>query len=189
MDASSITFDENEVTVLRAQAQVLRTLSETLSLPINADLLLPGLEVTLNGVETTVSAQVKKIQVYGSHLLFDSTTPGDHTEGPTVTDGPTDGTTNGVTDDTHRTTDSAITDLNDISELIKRAGVLQERARNGIKKLAENHKIPEALNLESSVKRMEQLIDELKIYLSEMNSIKEEIKTVENKITDQLKSL
>jgi len=74
--------DEAEILVLKAQATLLKQLAETLSgLPIVGDLLLPGLEKTLEGIEATVDAQVKKIEA----LLLGKGT----TKSPVVTVKPT----------------------------------------------------------------------------------------------------
>ena len=55
--------NEAEILVLKTQATLLKTLTENLKgLPIVGDLLLPGLEKTLEGIEATVDATVKKIE-------------------------------------------------------------------------------------------------------------------------------
>ena len=57
--------DEAEILVLKTQTTLLKTLSETLNglnLPLVGDILLPTLEKTLEGIEATVDATVKKIE-------------------------------------------------------------------------------------------------------------------------------
>ena len=55
--------DDAEVAVLKVQAVLLKTLTDTLGgLPIVGDLLLPSLQKTLEGIENTVDATVKRIE-------------------------------------------------------------------------------------------------------------------------------
>ena len=180
-------LSENELDALKVQSQLLDAIAVSLSSQIDSQLLLPGLQMTVNGVEISVTSLINKIDLFGSHLLHGSSTEGEVTDTPievtTVT--PTNKDSEGTTHESVHSTDSSV-DLNEFKQLISKASELQEKAKTTIKKLVDSHKISEALGLESSVKRMEELVDELKIYLTEIVSIKSELITVQNKIQTQI---
>ena len=64
--------------------------------------------------------------------------------------------------------------------------IYNKKPTPAIKKLTDEHRVSEAMDLIKNEKRLEELIEELTLYINEVNGIEKEVKNIETKLQNQI---